>query len=336
MSSLSISLEGVIVLQVLTYLAVVGVFVLRIWILWDVASTRPFLFTTLSHAIFTLCVLASLGFLSAFTTIEYKARREVHTEEEVFERLFTIPISKTLFGVSLLYTTFIWALKGAFLGYFHEFRRHLSNRLRIYLNLVSGFVVGSYLLMMLLQFTLCLPIKRNWSIGADRCQVSEQTPGAEVQLATNVFSDLLLLSIPVLTVRSLKLPRSEKYAISAILLVGSVVPLMAITRFAIVWEIAHQGKFGPDQLRTNIAMAAVEALMADITFFLPALRVFYRRLKWDKPVGTPGNAGIEVCRTITVQYDVRGMNNSEAELTTWKPDWDQTEVNHLHAPGEAI
>lgn len=94
MSSLSISLEGVIVLQVLTYLAVVGVFVLRIWILWDVASTRPFLFTTLSHAIFTLCVLASLGFLSAFTTIEYKARREVHTEEEVFERLFTIPISK--------------------------------------------------------------------------------------------------------------------------------------------------------------------------------------------------------------------------------------------------
>lgn len=152
----------------------------------------------------------------------------------------------------------------------------------------------------------------------------------------NGLTPYIVLSIPVLTVRSLKLPRSEKYAISAILLVGSVVPLMAITRFAIVWEIAHQGKFGPDQLRTNIAMAAVEALMADITFFLPALRVFYRRLKWDKPVGTPGNAGIEVCRTITVQYDVRGMNNSEAELTTWKPDWDQTEVNHLHAPGEAI
>lgn len=102
------------------------------------------------------------------------------------------------------------------MGYFYEFKRHLSGPLRKYFFSVILFVASSYIIIIIIQFTLCRPISRNWwvlflalihnsklsvfisltlvslrSFGKDRCDVPENTPGLEIQMATNVFTDFL-------------------------------------------------------------------------------------------------------------------------------------------------
>jgi len=187
---------------------------------------------------------------------------------------------------------------------------------------------------MLLLFLLCRPLKRNWATQEPaRCVAVEETPLLEIHLATNFFSDLILISIPIFTVHSLRLPKAERYAIATILVIGCVAPAMALNRFVIMVELLDG--IGTSQFRTRLSCSILEAMLADTAFFLPAVRVYYRKLCEDGGLfgifasssGGQRTAGISRTIDITVHYANREEtgSTSDTELTRWKPAWDKRE-----------
>jgi hypothetical protein len=76
---------------------------------------------------------------------------------------------KINFAGGICYTLFLWLVKGSFLSLYYELSSRFVRRVRIALYIVTGFVIVTFIANFLLKMLWCLPFKRNWSIGPDKC-----------------------------------------------------------------------------------------------------------------------------------------------------------------------
>lgn len=64
--------------------------------------------------------------------------------------------------MNVVCTTQVWLLKAAFLGYYWSLRETLSDKVKILLYAVSAYTILTYIGVLVLQFTYCRPLPRNW------------------------------------------------------------------------------------------------------------------------------------------------------------------------------
>jgi hypothetical protein len=85
---------GFLVLQCFAYLAIISIFLFRIWVLQELAYKRSFQLTTLAHALFTILMLGTLIFCTSFSTTEIKVMRRLNDEQAIYNAIVTRSFSK--------------------------------------------------------------------------------------------------------------------------------------------------------------------------------------------------------------------------------------------------
>lgn len=107
----------------------------------------------------------------------------------------------------VMYTTQLFLLKVAYLGYFVLLKQHFSKYTVWLLNGTIVYTVIGFILAMAVQLTICLPVSRNWFVftpkdwetanvcfratGPDACVGLSTVVGSTVQAWTNLTADFL-------------------------------------------------------------------------------------------------------------------------------------------------
>jgi hypothetical protein len=63
-----------------------------------------------------------------------------------------------------MYTIQLWSLKLAFLTYYFDLVQHLGKTVRLVLYGATVYTAAAFLTNLLLLFTFCLPMRKNWLV----------------------------------------------------------------------------------------------------------------------------------------------------------------------------
>ncbi|OAA67070.1 hypothetical protein SPI_01646 [Niveomyces insectorum RCEF 264] len=149
----------------------------------------------------------------------------------------------------------------------------------------------------------CLPIDFNWDKSIKGGHCVEQRILFTATGAFNIFTDIVVLALPLYILVGLKIPRRTKIGLIFIFLLGFLVTISSVARLIIL----VQGQFNLVVLKDptfNIGFvtSAIETNLALITASVPALRPFLRRRNhggWLPTFGRSRQPDTELARNTT-------------------------------------
>ncbi|CCX32389.1 Similar to hypothetical protein [Tuber melanosporum Mel28]; acc. no. XP_002835566 [Pyronema omphalodes CBS 100304] len=186
---------------------------------------------------------------------------------------------KRIFSTSLHYTSLLWLLKAAFLGYFAHVRDILSPRARTMYTCVCIFTMTTFLVTLAFQFSYCGPIERNWSLDpAYQCIHFHTLMVSTLQATLNFVTDFMILSMALIIISSMVLSHRDRIALRFIAAVGSVSMMMCVLRFIEVYRALTNPKYPYLQVVRQLTFwAALEVDVALVAFCAPAYKVLVTR-----------------------------------------------------------
>ncbi|GJD04707.1 kinesin-like protein [Colletotrichum higginsianum] len=172
------------------------------------------------------------------------------------------------------YSVLLWALKASLLVFYLRLTAGLGRgyQLRIYFGF--GFLVVSWIAVVMNLFLACRPFHKNWQIYPNPGTISNQI--VWVYLSFNVSTDLYLLSIPLPMLWQAKLRPAKKYGLLLLFSGGIFVVVCATLRCILIVTDPQNGA----QLAGSWAVR--ETFVAVITANLPM--VFSVVKNWLAPV----------------------------------------------------
>jgi len=126
----------------------------------------------------------------------------------------------------------------------------------------------------LLKFLWCRPLSTTWT---GECSIDVNPAISTVTAALNISSDLLLLTLFVSVIASLKIRNRALYASIFLLLIGSCTAVMGAVRYAVIWQFIKASQESINNLKNVFTWTTVEIRLAILAACLPAFRVFLRR-----------------------------------------------------------
>ncbi|KAK3305421.1 uncharacterized protein B0T15DRAFT_493589 [Chaetomium strumarium] len=151
---------------------------------------------------------------------------------ETMPNLFTI--LKFLVAYELIYSTAISTIKFSVLVFY--LRVFVNDRMRLYTKLALGFV-GTWSVGNLLQvFLICRPFRRTYDPTVDGT-CGNQIASFIAIGAFNIISDVMILTLPLPTVWSLKMATPAKLGLTGVFLIGLLVSVIAIIRIVTLTQL---------------------------------------------------------------------------------------------------
>ncbi|KAH9831071.1 satratoxin biosynthesis SC1 cluster protein 4-like [Teratosphaeria destructans] len=123
---------------------------------------------------------------------------------------------------------------------------------------------------------ICTPVKKLWDPTVAGTCVSAQTYWSSVA-SIDIILDLLILTLPLPAVTSLRLPRGQRISLLLVFILGFTVCGFSVARLATVLTLSDQGEFSASGFWAVI-WSAVEANVGIMCSCLLALRPLL--LKW--------------------------------------------------------
>ncbi|CZR67962.1 related to integral membrane protein PTH11 [Phialocephala subalpina] len=191
------------------------------------------------------------------------------TDEEIAKYEFG---SKEQLGAWYSYTALIWTMKATMLFFFDRLTIGLWQHKYVkWLAIICGV---SYLAVVLTVTFGCFPTQKNWQVVPDpghKCTLKLQN--FLVTAVLNVFTDALILAIPLPLLWKLKVPFRRKLIIGLLLCSGLFVITAAIIRVVLT--------LGSNPSAININRWGVrEIIVGIITINLPILRPLFGHPFW--------------------------------------------------------
>ncbi|KAJ5613662.1 hypothetical protein N7528_007316 [Penicillium herquei] len=155
------------------------------------------------------------------------------------------------------------------------FLRRLDSQSRLVKGLIWTslvFVLGLFTAVLFVDIFQCLPIRYNWDTSIDGHCI-QQGAFYVSTAALNLFTDLLVISIPIIITWRLQMPLRRKLAVCLILCLGGVATAIGIWRIIIL----AQGFFPTHVVKDatysiGFCSSAVEVNVAVITACAPSLK----------------------------------------------------------------
>ncbi|KAL7270631.1 hypothetical protein RUND412_006660 [Rhizina undulata] len=252
----------------------------RLWILRHRERTLLVNVSDGEFVLFGVLAIASSAVSIDGITIADRIRRiwgySVRDKEDMAGTLLT-EYYRSFFVVSFLCTIQIWLLKAAFLGYYFAWRQNVERRVKALIDFATVYCAVSFVVVVGFQLGYCWPLERNWATGDAKCIPVLTTIGMRLQSWTNMGSDLLLITIPLLTILPMSLGRRERYALIMIFSIGALSLVATIIRYVQVKEIVKYAVDSVDAMRGVLVWTTVEKLLAFVAFCLPSLRVLFSK-----------------------------------------------------------
>ncbi|KAA8909522.1 hypothetical protein FN846DRAFT_603683 [Sphaerosporella brunnea] len=266
---------------------------LRLWIRNRNRLPNPHLTWILSDVFVALSLIIAASVISLdLWYMQRRIRLRDYPKEEDPAGYFveTITISIEFLKVSLFnqygYICALWSVKASFLCSYYSMSRHLSVKLRQVMKLTWVALLLT-LLGLVFGFTFwCRPIERNWSIDQDYfCSPQAKPAQAVLVYALHIGTDIPIMAIPFFIIHTLKLGRSEKYAISFMFLLGFMTVATSTFSFILHMQfikLEQYGIYGPsgdalgEKLEGIYLSAVAEVFGAVFIVCLPSTRIAVR------------------------------------------------------------
>ncbi|KAI0162111.1 hypothetical protein GGR57DRAFT_498456 [Xylariaceae sp. FL1272] len=226
-----------------------------------------------------------------------------------------------------------WTLKATLITFFMRLTR--QTKLYNYTLVVAGISVVAFVAAVVTWPVHCLPIRRAWQILPD--------PGFECSLniSTNIvmcvgsaFVDLLLLAIPVMLVKDIRITFIQKALIVFVLSTG--VFAMGITIARGILSVQP----GSERVAQNSAWGNREILVTIFAVNVPIVHVLFKRETWKKMWGIESRTYVKTDdREGDTNMSSRGMKGSKSskmeiyKMTSIHMNSHESETKLFHGHG---
>ncbi|KAJ4354766.1 hypothetical protein N0V95_003539 [Ascochyta clinopodiicola] len=183
-------------------------------------------------------------------------------------------IMQITFAFTLVY---IWCLAALKMSQLALYMRVFAKRLRNWVYGVGAIVIVWAVVFNFLFIFLCDPISQQWSIErVGHCM--DQILLLKCLIMSNMFTDLLIVILPIRSVWQLQMRKTEKFAVLACFGLGGACMIISLARFIEMYTIDLAGNLTGTSL-TTFMLCTVELMLAGLCINIPMLRPFYIRLR---------------------------------------------------------
>ena len=135
--------------------------------------------------------------------------------------------SKLVIVVEQLWCATVWSCKTCLLLLYSTLTH--ASRQAVLVKIVGGYVVGTYIIMVVLFFAVwCRPFHNYWSVPAANPQCATYHDHLIVNTVFNISSDLMMLCIPLPVLIRAKLPLRKKLILCVVFSMGIFVIICAV------------------------------------------------------------------------------------------------------------
>ncbi|TGZ83710.1 hypothetical protein EX30DRAFT_89404 [Ascodesmis nigricans] len=227
------------------------------------------------------------------------------------------------------FVSMLWAIKASFLVSYFNMVGFLSVKLKSMLKGSAVLLGATWAAMMLILGLWCRPVGRNWSMSTEFCSPQTSVSQTIVFFVLHLITDLPVIILPALILRSLQLARGEKYALGFVYIIGVVTLASSVIRFVFHLRFAHDHELslaGVEEAIDRIYFVSLaEATMSIILVCLPSLRVLLRTIRGSRKTteqsksgighNAPSNAGLHVVDEGTFELIRKTTGETESMLS---------------------
>ncbi|KAJ5936157.1 integral membrane protein [Penicillium verhagenii] len=172
-----------------------------------------------------------------------------------------------------MYTTCVAFTKLSILALYK--RLFTVKPMTIAVNIMASFVVLWCVSIMVAATLNCIPINSFWDRSIDGKCIDAASFNYAMQIP-NIFSDLIILVMPIRLVLALPIPKTQKILLSGVFLIGGLTLIFDTVR---LWVMIRLTKQGPDITFNQAPVAmwtCLEGAVAIVGACLPNLRPLFR------------------------------------------------------------
>ncbi|KAJ5106336.1 hypothetical protein N7456_003011 [Penicillium angulare] len=175
-----------------------------------------------------------------------------------------INMAKMIIPGSTLYVTSLWLIKSSMVIFY----KRLADRTRyqIVYNITLGFLAATWLVLFFDIVFKCYPPRRQWQGITDAeltCPAGPSTVNYWLTILFNIFSDVLIICLPIFQVMRLKMPKKQKWGVISVFLLGGLVVIASIIRAIYSYR---------NEQMITCTVSMIETAIAIIASCLPVLR----------------------------------------------------------------
>jgi len=181
---------------------------------------------------------------------------------------------KNVYVQSPISYSILWLAKAGFLALYWEVVDQLPSRMRFYVGAVAVYVFLAWVGMLVACFGWCRPIDTNWSMDPNVLCI----PLGHKSFITTLFvlvltSDLLILIIPIILVKRVRLWEKNKWGVLGVGCFASLSMIASIIRYGVLMSSSNN-----DNGELIDYMTSLENDLAKIALCLPAFRYWIKRM----------------------------------------------------------
>ncbi|KAL3478329.1 hypothetical protein BJX99DRAFT_107875 [Aspergillus californicus] len=204
-----------------------------------------------------LCLIADLA-------IQHYMFNLGMTEPNKMTQAQMVNMMKMIIPGSTLYVTSLWLIKASLVIFY----KRLADRTRYQMvyNITLGLLAATWLALFFDIVFQCYPPDRQWkSIGDPSlaCSTTQSTINYWITILFNIFSDVLIICLPISQIARLKMPKKQKWGVMSVFLLGIIVVITSIIRAI----YSHRNE---QMITCTVSM--IETAIAIIASCLPVLR----------------------------------------------------------------
>lgn len=190
-----------------------------------------------------------------------------HVQGGVDEQIIVL---KIIYASAQPYYLCIWLIKGAILGFYYRLIPK-ETKSRIFLHITTFLCIATLIIIILLNLFLCIPISKNWQLGAgdQQCYSSTARTPFTISAVANLVTDVFIFIVPFSIIPAMgTIPRAQFIGLITTFSLGIITMLVFVAR-AVISGISGEVTMGG-------ILSAVECCTAMIVACLPALKVLLR------------------------------------------------------------
>ncbi|EAT78478.2 hypothetical protein SNOG_14241 [Parastagonospora nodorum SN15] len=236
---------------------------MRLWELGDWFSVSAWVFFTIIYA-----MVEYLSVMGAPIGLTQAQREALPTAMKISMR----EGAKAMFASFFFLICLVWSLKACLIVFFLNLTKNTP--LRNYVWAMAGISVACFLAAIIAQFTHCLPLHHNWQILPDPGKECSAGIIINIVIAVgNVLVDALLLVVPAIMLKDVRIRIWRKVRIGFLLSLGIFVMTMAIARC--ILSIGNSA-----QVAQASVWAQREALVSIFAVNAPIINALFRSETW--------------------------------------------------------
>ncbi|KAJ4312731.1 hypothetical protein N0V84_009793 [Fusarium piperis] len=217
------------------------------------------------------------------------------------------------FLVSLNYSYAIGLSKLSILLFYRRIFK--QSAIRIPIQLMLGITAIWLILRTFMVIFHCIPVQAYWdqSIKNATCNIND-TQFFFGTCLTHFLMDIIILALPVIEVFKLRLRLGQKFAITALFVVGFIVCLASM--FVIIESIRYDTKTTqmPRDMALNNIWGCVEINIAIVSGCFPLLRPIFRRILPSSFLSSTGSSHPISRSTHAIRLTTLNRTNKEKEI----------------------